>query len=117
MSDSISVQVMCGEAYSPIATWRHGGVSAPYWLADVRRDWEKYHPEDRVDVQAVLADIVRTKPCARIRNANGVMTEADSPGDAGAVVIDVSGEDMKFTVHAGYLRVTSEGLVDSREEE
>ena len=117
MSDEICVQVVCGEEFSPIARWRHGGVSAPFWLHDFIADWETRNAADRKDVSSVFKDLFWPDHVpSRIYNATGVMTEADSPGDAGAVVIDVSGDTMKFTVHAGYLRVTPKGLVDSREE-
>lgn len=110
MSDSYVVQLTCGPAFSPVAYASNYGRSLPELLREFDREWRNanMHLAPCVD-ESFTVLVEALAPCC-VRNASRVQGSGDGDGSAGVVVVELSEDGLRFTLHDGYLALGSDGF-------
>lgn len=105
MGERVLFQVVRGEEFSPVIYCHWSGNEVRDICARLRERMKGRGG----DVQYTAARLVQE--CTNgsegnlsfgIWNADGVLTETDSHGDGGVVLVDVSGPQMEFKCFGGY---------------
>ena len=113
MGDRVLMQVVCGDKFSPIAYGHWSGSDAPKILARLRermvgRGGDCSYTFARLVQEMTDGDDGNLS--FGVWNSCAVMTETYSHGDAGVVVIDVSGGGFKCKCMGGYLVDGPDGM-------
>lgn len=113
MGDRLLMQVKGpADEFSPVIYCHWSGSSAGAMCGELR---ERMKGRER-DVSYTAARLVQIATAGDpggnmsfgIWNADAILTEKDTHGDAGIVIVDVSQNDMAFLCFGGYLTVDAE---------
>lgn len=106
MGDRVLIQVVKGNKFSPVAYGHDCGYRTPEILARLKarmvgREGDLAYTAARLMQE--MTDYDEGNLSFGLWNAEAVLEKGDSHGDAGIVLIDVSGAEMTFTTFGGYL--------------
>lgn len=107
MGDRVLFQVHKGDEISPVIYGHWSGVNAPIVCKRLRermrgRSGDVSYTAARL-VQELIGEASGNLNYG-IWNRDELLTEEDSHGDAGIVLVDCSGEELKFECLGGYLK-------------
>ena len=113
MGDRLLMQVKGpADEFSPVIYCHWSGSDAGSFCDELRRRMEGRNRDISYTaarlVQIVTAGDPKGNMSFRVWNATAILTEKDSHGDAGIVLVDVSTDEMTFSCLGGYLSIDAE---------
>lgn len=109
MSDSYAVQLTCRGTFSPVAYATHAGRSLPGKLRAFGKEWTDSSMNLDPNVEGSFATLVEALHSCYVRNAECIIGPDDGDGGAGVVLIELTEDGLKFTLHSGYLSLGIDG--------
>jgi hypothetical protein len=111
MGDRVLFQVVSGEDFSPVVYCHSSGAEVRDICARLQGRMRGRHNDLHYTAARLVQECIRERPgnlSFGMWNAVGIQTEADSHGDGGVVLIDVSGPQMEFKCFGGYWATATE---------
>ena len=105
MGDRVLFQVVRGEDFSPVVYCHWAGDQVRQICARLRERMEDRCGDLHYTAARLVQDCIDGNEgnlSFGIWNATSILTAADSHGDGGVVLIDVSGPQMRFKCFGGY---------------
>jgi hypothetical protein len=105
MGDRVLFQVVKGKDFSPVVYCHWSGDEVPYICKRLLnrmegREGDLHYTAARLVQECINND--ESNLSFGIWNTDQVLTEADSHGDGGVILVDVSGDTMRFRCLGGY---------------
>lgn len=119
MGDRVLIQLKSGIEFSPVAYGHYSGHSAPEVLRRLQRRMAGRPGDVAYAFARLIQEMVAQHPDGNTGfgawNADGLLTNDSSHGDAGCVIVDVTEDVHTYACFGGYLEVGPDGRPQVKE--